>query len=657
MEMSKINDEISKINNDSIKENKLDENFDKKNLSLYADKPTSLKYQHFENYAKKMIKETPRQDELSDENRIGRQFNLYNINIIKNKRYLSSFSSLNSIPYIQTSNNNKIRIRYNNIKSNSQSTDKTKKLKSVKNISKLNPNHKNKSTTFKYTNNLDKEKNIKNKDENNEQNNSKDLIIESENPNITFQNKSNETNSENMPIIGKSRNKKLKALNKTQNSDGYLGRKDLDGMPFTFEPIMIFNNNYSNKSEKNRHETILDEFTKLRQYIERQPENKLIFIKEFLKKHHIDYEKFDQKQLLSLCDFVCFHDKIAISNILKPDIEMKTMINELVTNIDKINDFLGVNKVKINSPIKEEEEIFEGTNSNNLDDEKENCLITIRNIDDNNDNNGDKNVSKYSSQILNENEKNNNSKISNENNNSKFYTKKNNTINYLNNKYKYNSRYENSINDDDEALKEARIRLWDLSHQKKLFAPEKNYPFNYDLIIKDMDKEMHTLKDNFEQRLFSQPFPKRKELKPINNNFNNQNFTSKNKIMFSQFNKRPKNLNNLEEIINNLIYAGKMHSGEYSSLSNKNNYKNYNNRNNTVNSVNKVSLDEIKKRLYYKPMKIRFDLNEVRRNNKLTEYYALKLARHNKFLKEINDNSYFKNNNSENKEKYFIKKI
>ena len=31
MEMSKINDEISKINNDSIKENKLDENFDKKN--------------------------------------------------------------------------------------------------------------------------------------------------------------------------------------------------------------------------------------------------------------------------------------------------------------------------------------------------------------------------------------------------------------------------------------------------------------------------------------------------------------------------------------------------------------------------------------------------------------------------------------------------
>ena len=75
------------------------------------------------------------------------------------------------------------------------------------------------------------------------------------------------------------------------------------------------------------------------------------------------------------------------------------------------------------------------------------------------------------------------------------------------------------------------------------------------------------------------------------------------------------------------------------------------NKNNKANSMIKYSMDEIIKRLYYKPMKIGFGLNEVRKNNKITEYYALKLAKHSLFMKDINENNYFlKNNNLKTKE-------
>ena len=44
-------------------------------------------------------------------------------------------------------------------------------------------------------------------------------------------------------------------------------------------------------------------------------------------------------------------------------------------------------------------------------------------------------------------------------------------------------------------------------------------------------------------------------------------------------------------------------------------------------------------------------MNEVRKKNKMTELFALELAKHNKLLKDINDNNYFlKNKNNENKE-------
>jgi hypothetical protein len=107
----------------------------------------------------------------------------------------------------------------------------------------------------------------------------------------------------------------------------------------------------------------------------------------------------------------------------------------------------------------------------------------------------------------------------------------------------------------------------------------------------------------------------------------------------------------MEEIINKVIADNKINSISNGYINLPKDDSNQNNRLNThTNSLGKYSMDEIKKRLYYNPMKIKFDLKEVRKNNKLTEYYALKLAKHNKFLKDLNDNSYFKNKNAENKE-------
>ena len=636
MENVQTVDETTEVNKDFLKDEKNDKenNF---NPNKSAQKPASLKFQHFENFTKKALKNNSSQ---TNKNEPIKENKMYNMDIIKHKTYLSNFSSLKSFPTIQP------RYKHTNTKDNRNKslntwTNTRAKLSNInkdKNRTKISLDIINRNMRRKKLNDKIEEKNFKSS--------YKIIKLKSKTPNQTYTaNKNNESTDTNY-IINKSRNQKNILIPKTQsnsqNIEGYLGRKDLNGVPYTFEPIMLFNNDYSNKSEKKRHEIILDEFTRLRQYIERQPINKLKFIKEFLKKYYIEYEKYTDDQLSSLCDFICYHDKIAISSILKPYLNIKDMISELVENIDKTNEMLGIkknNKDKDNE-IKEEEETFDVERLGKyLKEDNDNCLITVKQFD----NEDPQILNRYSSPNLKENEKNNYKAIC-ENN------RKETVIKYLNKKYN-NNRYESSIAEEEEALKEVKIKLRDLSHQKKLFVPDKNYPFRYDLIINDMNKEMNILKNNLEQRLFFQKFPKRNIYNLTKANSNNLNMTSRNKIMFSQYNKRPKDLNKIEEIINKVIADNKINSISNGYINLPKDDSNQNNRVNTqTNSLGKYSMDEIKKRLYYNPMKIKFDLKEVRKNNKLTEYYALKLAKHNKFLKDLNDNSYFKNKNIEKKE-------
>ena len=443
-------------------------------------------------------------------------------------------------------------------------------------------------------------------------NNEKKVKLKAKTPNQTFLNKNKNKNLSK----DKSRNNEIPLLIKyhSQNSEGYLTRKELNGVPFTFEPIMIYNNLYSNKSEKKRHEIILDEFIKLRQYIEREPDKKLLFVKEFLNKYYIEYEKFDENQLLSLCDFICYYDKNTISSILKPYLDIKTMINELINNINKINNLLGIkdNDNNKNNEIKEEIISEEATINDSKMGDKCNIYLSPNIIENNNN-------------------------INNENIRIKFYEKENLR------RQKYNNRYDNNLSNDEEALKEIKRKLRDLEHQKKLHIPDKNYSFRNDLIIKDMNREMIILKNNFEQTLYNKQLPIRKYNSQNKYNIDNNNNMIpkiKHSIIFSQFKKRPKNYLKLEEdIMNELNKINKSNSSGFMFMKKDNIIKT--NDNNKSNIINKYTLDEIIKRLYYKPMRIKFDLNEIRKNNKITEYYALKLAKYNKFLYDINNNSYF----------------
>lgn len=355
MENVKTVDETTEVNKDFLKDekNEKENNF---NPNKSAQKPASLKFQHFENFTKKALENNSSQANKKEpikENKI------YNMDIIKHKTYLTNFSSLKSFPTIQP------RYKHTNTKDNRNKslntwTNTRAKLSNInkdKNRSKISLDIRNRNMRRKKLNEKIEEKNFKSS--------YKIIKLKSKTPNQTYiANKNNESTDTNY-TINKSRNQKNILIPKTQsnsqNVEGYLGRKDLNGVPYTFEPIMLFNNDYSNKSEKKRHEIILDEFTRLRQYIERQPINKLKFIKEFLKKYYIEYEKYTDDQLSSLCDFICYHDKIAISSILKPYLNMKDMISELVENIDKTNEMLGIkknNKDKDNE-IKEEEETFD----------------------------------------------------------------------------------------------------------------------------------------------------------------------------------------------------------------------------------------------------------------------------------------------------------
>jgi len=647
----------TKFPNFKTENNKLNDYIYKNNISFQEDnKNLSLKNQHFENFTKKIIRNNniSKINQLRQEN--NKELKYYNnVNSIPNKNYLMNPSLIKSIINFENTNifnySNNIKNKYNNLYTSSNFTQK--RINIIDNINnnnnniKLFPNLKENQNINNINNSLKnislyEERSEDNNYQNNNINNNETLKIKAKTPNQIFLNKTYELNNNKNKYKAndmKSRNKANLFLAKhhSQNTEGYLGRKEINGIPFTFESLMIHNNIYANKSEKKRHEIILDEFAKLRQYIERQPENKLIFIKEFLYKYYIEYDNYDKNQLLALCDFICYHDKYAISSVLKPYLDVKNMIIELLNNINEINNILRIKSDKnndinnINNNI-----ILEEINSNNESvNTEEKALI---------------NLTRYSSPIKIENDKN-----INENIKINFYIKDNIQKNKLNN------RYEQSLIDDEEALKNVKIRLRDLEHQKKLHIPDKNYQFRHDLIIKDMNKEMKILKNNFEQTLYNQPFPMRKNFQSKNNYISDEYKISKIKtpITFSQFQKRPKNLKKLiAEISNNLALSNKINKNNSERFMLMKNEKekekekeNIYNKNNKANSMIKYSMDEIIKRLYYKPMKIGFGLNEVRKNNKITEYYALKLAKHSLFMKDINENNYFlKNNNLKTKE-------
>ena len=133
-------------------------------------------------------------------------------------------------------------------------------------------------------------------------------------------------NNENKEELKKIKKTNLQSYYSNYVREGFFGRKNKDNIPRTFPSVSLYKNSYATKSEKERHEKLLDEFAKLSYFLDNDSENKLQIIKDFLIKYHIvDLNNYSNEQLLQL-------EKL-ISNknlIIKPYKDIKSIIREIL---------------------------------------------------------------------------------------------------------------------------------------------------------------------------------------------------------------------------------------------------------------------------------------------------------------------------------------
>ena len=127
-------------------------------------------------------------------------------------------------------------------------------------------------------------------------------------------------------------NKKTNFYN-TIVREGFFGRKNKENIPRFFPSISVSQNEYASKSEKERHEKLLDELGKLSFYLDTNQNNKLGIIKDFLIKFHItDFENYTDEELLNLEKII--HDK---NFLIEPYKDIKSMIKDALNKCKNIN--------------------------------------------------------------------------------------------------------------------------------------------------------------------------------------------------------------------------------------------------------------------------------------------------------------------------------
>ena len=133
-------------------------------------------------------------------------------------------------------------------------------------------------------------------------------------------------------------NKSKRKKNNFNNRRFYYGRKNVSGLPYFYDISCTYMNEYGNKSEHSRHEYIVDQINKLRSYMEKSPENKIIILKDFLIKHNIkDVDKLTNYKLMSMIKFFEQEDIYKISSLLKPYLNNKDMLNDILENSQNLN--------------------------------------------------------------------------------------------------------------------------------------------------------------------------------------------------------------------------------------------------------------------------------------------------------------------------------
>ena len=458
--------------------------------------------------------------------------------------------------------------------------------------------------------------------------------------------------------------------------EGFYGKKDTFGIPYFYDTSTIFNNEYANKSEKNRHEILLNEFSKLKTYLDRHPDKQLYLIKDFLTKFHIDeIEKYSKKQLLYLCSFISNADNTIFSRCLKPYLNIKNMIYDILNNplelsnlyLKDENDFKDNNLNDYNNPtvidINDKKENY--LEQNNL---KNNIYKKI--------NSPERNLKKtekyYLSPLINRKKANYLTQSVKIRRPLKFKNKISfNEIKTYDNDEEFN---DNKINKKKSVildLNSTNSNLKYMKYQKKTFVPYKSYS-NNNTIIDEIGKEIRDIENDYNEKLKELELMKNSENKNNNligrrrnsinianldssdklyvniNNYNNPRLKAFVPIHYSltkNYNGKMKNFNDIlknnNDILNseNNVYRKRLLSLDNCCLNSterinkeKKQYRKKESNSKgregsfekTKNCTNEI---DIIKRLYYIPTTKKFGLQEIKNRLKLTEYIALTNAK------------------------------
>ena len=670
-------------NNQKININKND-NKDKKNIlyltPLLTEKQKSLKDQHFSNFFSHLFKGMSKTNNLKTisltENSLSKSNNHHNKKSLK--------TSVDNIFINKRSFKDPRNINYKLLKFNPNVNHLTSKIHALLN-SDLNNSNKIKKTNKNnlYIENKNKELNtisfynIKFKRKKDKIDNKK-IDEKNQKKNKEIINPFNK--EECIDILNKikiyndnEKKRKIKAKKYYENNvrEGLFGKKDTYGVPYYYDTSVIYKNEYANKSEKNRHEIMLNELSKLKTYLERNPERKIHLIKDFLGKYHIDeIEKYNNRQFLNLSDFIINANNSEISNALKPYLNIKNMLYDILNNSIDINNFY-IEDNKFKQDDKNYKESKDASNINTSR-EKNNFAHTFYYASPKK-----KMVNKekyYFSPLISRNKSNylthsektrqkhtNNSELLMNETNYNFYDNNNNN----------NNKIKNDILD----LNSTNSKLKYMIYQKRTFFPQKTYS-NNKFIVSEIGKEIRDMENDFNEKL--------KELEIKNSENKKKNFyfsrhkslnieardkhyiyiKNKNNTRLSTFipihynyTKNFKgSMKNLKDIIGNenellnsenKIYRERLMPQDnffLNSTDKKNREKKSIKKNNeiyrhTIGSFGKmkksINESEAIKRLYYLPTRKKFGLQEIKNRLKLTEYIVLTHAKNNIYKNNI----------------------
>ena len=653
---------------------------------LLNEKQKSLKDQHFEKYYNHLFNKASKSNNLktfslteSSTNTINDLYKNYKsvtsspYHPIVNIRNFKDPKSINYklFKYNPYNNLNKLKIMiFNNNNNRSKKRKKNEnKVDDVNNIKDIN------SITF-YDIKFNKQAKIKNNDEDLPKN--KNNINKNNKKNILNNNQYKDIIDKIKIFNNNEKQKRIKNKIYYQNNvrEGYYGKKDTFGIPYFYDTSTIFKNEYANKSEKNRHELLLNELSKLKSYLDRNPHKKLYIIKDFLGKFHIDeIEKYNKKQLLHLCNFISNADNMILSRCLKPYLNIKNMLYDILNNSLDLNNIYFEEKEEREE--KEEKEEKEGKEGKEKIDEKkteENELINNNGSTENNllENTPKKNLilkEKYYLSPLIKRKK------------SKFLTQtvKLRRISSLKSGMALNeAKTDNNDNDNniDEDFRKRKSVILDLNatnsklkymiYQKQTFFPFKT--FSNENIINEIGKEIRDIENDYNEKLKELELMKDSENSNIfyHRRRNTMNIETKDKLyvniknpnktklktlvpihysLTKNYNGKMKNLNDIiinnNKLLNteNNIYRKRLLSLDNCCLnSTERKNKTKNDKSDIKDKIKEKSFErakkarkktEVIKRLYYIPTRKKFGLQEIRNRLKLTEYIALTHAKKN----------------------------